>query len=108
MMTMDDVDTSPHSTLEDTQSPFVAEAALAQADSRVDERDAARWFFIAAALIALTDIVIVARFMRELPNALVVAALAIALVGIVADLEIGPRRAAFARWDFLEDALAAD
>lgn len=105
---MDEVDARPQNTIEDEQSPFVAEAEDAQADPRVYERDMARWFFITAALIALADVVIVAFFLRGLPNALVVVALAIALAGIVADLEIGPRRVALTRWDFLEDALASD
>jgi hypothetical protein len=88
------------SSVEESQTPAIAEAAGAQ--------DAARWFFIAAALIALADIVIVPRFKHELPNALVVAALALALAGIVADLAIGSRRAGSARWRLLERALASD
>jgi len=98
------VDALPQSAPEDSQSPFVA----AGADTRVEAQDAARWFLIAAALIALADILIVPWLKHELPNALVVAALATALVGIVADLAIGPRSAASARWGFLEDALASD
>ena len=77
-------------------------------DSQDDTRDAARWFFIAAALIALADIPIASWFTHELPKALVVAALALALAGTVADLAIGPRRAISARWRPLERALASD
>ncbi len=98
----------PQSVLEDTQSPSVAAAADAQMDARVNEQDAARWFFIAAALIAMAGILIDASFRHQLPNAMVVAALAIALAGIAADLATGRRSAASARWDFLEDALASD
>ena len=98
------MDALPQSAPEDSQSPFVT----AGADTRVEAQDTARWFLIVAALIALADILIVPWFKHELPNALVVAALATALVGIVADLAIGPRSGASARWGFLEDALASD
>src|SRR5277367_5478041 len=108
-MTVDDVEARPQNTLEDPQSPLVVEPADAQADDPcAHERDGARWFFIAAALIALTDVVIVACVKRGLPDGLVIVALATALMGIVADLEIGPGRAASTRWDFLEDILASD
>jgi hypothetical protein len=105
---LDDLDALPQSALEDSQSPSVFNAADPQMDSRAEERDAARWFFIAAVVIALTDIVIVAWFKHALPSALVVGALAAALTGTVADLAIGPPRAASARSDFLEGALASD
>jgi len=82
--------------------------ADARADSQDDAQDAARWFFIAAALIALAGIAIVPWLKHELPNALVVAALMLALAGIAADLASGTRRAAPARWDSLERALASD
>ncbi len=78
------------------------------ADARTDSQDAVRWFFIAAALIALADIAIVPWFKHELPDALVVAAFALALVGIVADLAIGTRRAAPARSRLVERVLASD
>lgn len=78
------------------------------ADARVETQDAARWFFIAAALIALADIALVPWLKHEFPNALVVAALAVALAGIGADLAIGARPAASARWSFAERALASD
>src|SRR5271168_4825238 len=100
-MTVDDVDALSESTPEDTPSPFAAEAADARMDSRAAEQEAARWFLIAAALIALTDIVIAAYFTHAPPNALVAAALGIALVGIVADFANGPRRAVSMRSDFL-------
>ncbi|HVB79844.1 MAG TPA: hypothetical protein VNE82_07835 [Candidatus Binataceae bacterium] len=82
--------------------------AEARENVREDARAAARWFFVAAALIALFGILIAPWFKHELPDALVVAAFALALAGIVADRAIGPRRAAAGRWDLLEDALASD
>src|SRR5271169_465737 len=78
------------------------------ADARTDSQDAARWFFMAAALIALAEILAVPWRKHELPNALVVAALALALAGIVADLAIGTRRAASARSRLAERVLASD
>jgi len=102
------MDALPQNALEDTPSPSVGEAEKARAAPRVEVQDAARWFFIAAALIALAGILIEASFKHEPPNALVVTALAVALMGIAADLAIGPRRAAAARWNFLEDALASE
>jgi hypothetical protein len=105
---VDDVDAVPQSALEDTQSPSVAGAVDARADPQAEMQDAARWFFIAAALIALGGILIGASFKHELPHAPVVAALAFALAGIAADLALGRRHAASARWDLPEDALASD
>jgi hypothetical protein len=106
------VDALSQSAPEDSQPPFIAAAedvpADARTDARVEEQDAARWFFIAAALVALTDILIVPWFRHELPNALIFAALALALGGIVADLAIGRRRTTTARLPLLEDALASD
>ncbi|MGH7913493.1 MAG: hypothetical protein ACREPW_02430, partial [Candidatus Binataceae bacterium] len=93
---------------EGSQSSSVAEAAGARADTLSDTRQASRWFFLAAALIALADTAIAPRFMHELPNALVVAAFALALAGLVVDFAIGPRRTAPARLRLLERALASD
>ena len=53
------------SAVEESQTTAAAEAAGTQ--------DAARWFFIAAALIALADILIVHGSSTNLPNALIVA-----------------------------------
>jgi hypothetical protein len=94
------VDALPLSALEDSQTPSAAEPAEVQ--------DVARWVFVVAALIALADILAVPWFTHELPNSLVVAALALAMVGIVADLTIGPGRAASERWPWLERALVSD
>jgi hypothetical protein len=88
------------SAVEESQTTGAAEAA--------DAQDAARWFFIAAALIALADVLIVPWFKHELPNALVVAALVLALAGIVADLAAGTQRFAAARSRLLDGALASD
>src|SRR6266851_10161538 len=93
------MDALPLSALEDSQTPSAAEPA--------DVRDVARWVFVVAALIALADILAVPWFTHELPNSLVVAALALAMVGIVADLTIGPGRAS-ERWRWLEHALVSD
>lgn len=97
---MNPVTGAPARAAEDVPSPAVVEAATA--------RDAARWFFATAALIALADILIVPWFKHQPPNALVVIALAAALAAIIADLATGPRHDASARWDLLEDALASD
>lgn len=94
----------PAITAEDTPSPAVAAAA----DAYTDSQDAARWFFIAAALIALADILIVPWFKHVLPNALVVTALALALAGIVAGFATGSRREASTRSRLLERALVSD
>ncbi len=88
------------SAVEESQATAAAEAA--------DTQDAARWFFIAAAMIALADILIVPWFKHELPNALIVAALVLALAGIAADLAAGTQRVAAARSRLREDALASD
>jgi hypothetical protein len=88
------------SAVEESQTTAGAEAAGAQ--------DAARWFFIAAALIALTDVLIVPWLRHELPNALVIAALVLALAGIAADLAAGKARVASAQSRLLERALASD
>ena len=88
------------SAVEESQTTAAAEAAGTQ--------DAARWFFIAAAMIALADILIVPWFKHELPNALIVGALVLALAGIAADLAADTQRVAAARSRLLEDALASD
>ena len=98
----------PQSVLEGTRSSFVAEAADATPDTRADTQDAARWFFIAAALIALTDIAIAACFGHQMPNGLVVAALAVAMAGIATDLAIGTDRGTSGRWHFIKSTLASD
>ena len=85
---------------EESQTKAAGEAAGAQ--------HAARWFFIAAALIALADILIVPWLRHELPHALVVAALALALAGVAADLAAGTPRAISARSRLLERALASE
>jgi hypothetical protein len=78
------------------------------AEARADRQDTARWFFIAAVLIALADILVAPWFTHELPNALVVAALALALAGIVAELAVVLRRAISARGHLIERAVASD
>lgn len=88
------------SAVEESQTTAAAEAAGTQ--------DAARWFFIAAAMIALADILIVPWFKHELPNALIVGALVLALAGTAADLAADTQRVAAARSRLLEDALASD
>ena len=98
----------PQSVLEGTRSSFVAEVADATPDTRADTQDAARWFFIAAALIALTDIAIAACFGHQMPNGLVVAALAVAMAGIATDLAIGTDRGTSGRWHFIKSTLASD
>jgi hypothetical protein len=50
----DHVDALPLSALEDSQTPSAAEPA--------DVQDVARWVFVVAALIALTDILAVPRW----------------------------------------------
>jgi hypothetical protein len=94
------MDALSFSAVEESQTTVAAEAVGAQ--------DAARWFFIAAALIALADLLIVPWLKHELPNALVVAALVLALAGIAADLAAGTPRAASARSRLFERALASD
>ena len=96
----DHVNALPLSALEDSETPSAAEPS--------DAQDAARWIFIVAALIALADILAVPWLKHELPNSLVVAALVLALIGIGADLAIGPERAASERWPWLERALVSD
>jgi hypothetical protein len=71
-------------------------------------QEAARWFFIAAALIALADILLVPWLKHELPNALIGVALVLALVGIAADFATKTTRAASARSSLLERVLASD
>src|SRR5690348_13967393 len=88
------------SAVEESQTTTAAEAAGAE--------HAARWFFIAAALIALADIVIAPWLTHELPNALVVAALILALAGVAADLAAGMPRVASARSRLPERALASE
>ena len=97
---MDYVDALSLSAVEESQTTAAAEAAGTQ--------DAARWFFIAAAMIALADILIVPWFKHELPNALIVGAFVLALAGIAADLAADTQRVAAARSRLLEDALASD
>jgi len=86
----------------------VEESQTAAAAEAADTQDTARWFFIAAALIALADIVIAPWLKHELPDALVVAALVLALAGLAADLVAGSPRVASARARVLERALASD
>jgi hypothetical protein len=83
-------------------------SAYARVDSQDDVQGAARWFFIAAALIALADTALVSWLKHELPDSLVVSALALALVGIATDLAIGTPRSDSARWSLIERALASD
>jgi hypothetical protein len=81
------MDALPVSPLEESQTAAVdAEAA-----------DAARWFFVAAALIAFADILLVPWLKHELPGALVVTALALALGALAAE-----------RWRMLGRLLASD
>lgn len=94
------MDALPASAVEESPVAGAAETAGAQ--------DTARWLFIAAALIALADILIVPWLRHQLPNALVASALALALGGIVADLALGARRAAPSRWRPLQCSLAGD
>ena len=86
------------SVAQESQTTAAAEATGAE--------HAARWFFITAALIALADILTVPWLKHELPNALVVAALVLALAGAAADLAAGKQRVASARSLLIERALA--
>jgi hypothetical protein len=91
---------APASAAEGSPTPAAMEAAKARA--------AARWFFAAAALIALADILVVPWFKHQSPNVLVAAALAAALAGVLADFAAGSLQDASARWELLEDAIASD
>ena len=88
------------SVAQESQTTAAAEATGAE--------HAARWFFITAALIALADILTVPWLRHELPNALVVAALVVALAGAAADLAAGKPRVASARSRLLERALVSE
>lgn len=70
--------------------------------------NAARWFFVAAALIALADILLVPWLKHEPPNALVVTALALALGALAAELVAAGQGAAAGRSSVLDRLLAAD
>ena len=70
--------------------------------------NAARWFFVAASSIALADILLVPWLKHELPGALVVAALALALSALAAELVAAGRGAAAGRSSALDRLLAAD
>ncbi len=80
----------------------------AAAEDVAGAQDAARWFFIAAALIALTDLLVIPWLKHDLPNALVLVAFVLALAGIVADLAAGMQGVAAARSRLLKRALASD
>jgi hypothetical protein len=112
---MDDVDSRPLGTPEESHSPSISEAAeagpapqVASQVKSVEARSVARGFLIAAALIALADTMAVPWLKHELPNALVVTALALALAGIAVDLAAGARSSVSSRSLVLERALTSD
>ena len=109
---MDDVDSRPLGTPEESHSPSISEPAgagpapqVASQVKLVEARSVARGFLIAAALIALADTMAVPWLKHELPNALVVTALALALAGIAVDLAAGARSSVSSRSLVLERAL---
>ena len=112
---MDDVDSRPLGTPEESHSPSISEPAeagpapqVASQVKLVEARSVARGFLIAAALIALADTMAVPWLKHELPNALVVTALALALAGIAVDLAAGARSSVSSRSLVLERALTSD
>ena len=112
---MDDVDSRPLGTPEESHSPSISEPAeagpapqVASQVKSVEARSVARGFLIAAALIALADTMVVPWLKHELPNALVVTALALALAGIAVDLAAGARSSVSSRSLVLERALTSD
>ena len=112
---MDDVDSRPLGTPEESHSPSISEPAeagpapqVASQVKLVEARSVARGFLIAAALIALADTMVVPWLKHELPNALVVTALALALAGIAVDLAAGARSSVSSRSLVLERALTSD
>jgi hypothetical protein len=80
----------------------------AAAEDMAGAQGAARWFFIAAALIALTDLLVIPWLKHDLPNALVLVAFVLALAGITAGLAAGMQGVAAARSRLLQRALASD
>jgi len=105
----------PLGTPEEAHSPSIPEPAeagpapqVASQVKLVEARSVARWFFVAAALIALADTMVVSWLKHEPPNALVVTALALALGAIAADLAASARSSVSSRSLVLERALTSD
>jgi hypothetical protein len=89
---------------EELEAQELQEAAAVQPA----ERRAARWFFLAAALIALADFLIAPHFRHAFPDALVFAVFLLAVVGLVADLSISAIGTNVSRIHLFEAVLETD